>query len=55
MSNLQDRINDEINNIVLNPDPLTPEQRKHLKTLKGQERYDFIDKCIQQAKDEGRK
>lgn len=48
MSNLQDRINDEINNIVALPDPLTPEQREHLKTFDTtEEMHKYIEKCIE--------
>jgi len=46
MSSLQDRINDEINNIVLLPDPLTPEQREHLKSVPSNRKVFYVQQCI---------
>ena len=48
MSNLQERINDECNNLVALPDPLTSEQRDHLKSLKGNEIKKYIEECIKE-------
>ena len=50
---LQDRINDEINNIKALPDPLTKEQREHLKTLKNSEEMEkFIEECLKKSKEQ---
>ena len=48
---LQDRIDDEIKNIEVLPDPLTPEQREYLKTLikkkaGAKEIKNFINSCL---------
>ena len=51
---LQDRINDEINNIKALPDTLTKEQREHLKTLKNsEEKEKFVEECIKNFKEQG--
>ena len=45
---LQDRIDDEIYNLEVLPDPLTPEQRKHLATLECDEMEAYVEKCIKE-------